>query len=75
MNALVEGLECDAVWPERRLVVELDGRAFHDDPASFERDRARDRRLAVAGWRVIRVTWRQMRDPAALTRDLRALLS
>jgi hypothetical protein len=32
--------------------------------------------LALAGWRVIRVTWRQLHDePEALARDLRALLA
>ena len=67
--------ECDVVWPEARLVVELDGYATHGTRRSFETDRARDRALHVAGWRVIRVTWRQLRDqPDQLANDLRALL-
>jgi hypothetical protein len=69
-------IECDCVWRAQRLVVELDGRAVHDTTAAFERDRARDRRLHAAGWRVVRVTWRQLRDePEVLATDLRALLS
>ncbi len=45
-----------------RLIVELDGRAAHGTRRAFERDRERDRLLLVDGWRVMRVTWRQLRD-------------
>jgi REase_MTES_1575/Transcriptional regulator, AbiEi antitoxin len=68
--------ECDCVWRDQRLIVELDGRAFHGTARAFERDRARDRRLSAAGWRVIRVTWRQLRDePEAVATDVRAALN
>jgi very-short-patch-repair endonuclease len=68
--------EVDVAWPAARLAVELDGRAFHDTASAFESDRARDRALAVAGWRVVRVTWRHLRDdPGAVVDDLRRLLS
>jgi very-short-patch-repair endonuclease len=68
-------IEADCVWHEQRLIVELDGRAFHDTAAAFESDRARDRALAVHGWTVIRVTWRQLkREERQLARDLRAML-
>ncbi|MDX6691756.1 MAG: hypothetical protein QOG15_3213, partial [Solirubrobacteraceae bacterium] len=67
--------ECDFVWPDARLIVELDGYATHGTRAQFERDRARDRAAQVAGWRVIRITWRQLRDEAGqLAADLRRLL-
>ena len=36
------------------MVVELDGRAFHDVVATAEADRARDNALAVAGHLVMR---------------------
>jgi hypothetical protein len=66
----------DCAWPHHRLVVELDSRSIHDTVRAFERDRERDRLLAVAGWRTIRITWRQLHDdPAALARDLSALLA
>lgn len=55
-NVLVEGIEVDAYWPQARLVVELDGFAYHRDRETFERDRARDRRLLLAGHRVMRLT-------------------
>lgn len=69
-------LEVDFAWPSRRLAVELDGHATHATRASFERDRERDRLLHAAGWRVVRITWRQLhRDGVALRRDLATLLA
>jgi very-short-patch-repair endonuclease len=71
INALVEGFEVDAVWRDVRLVVELDGRDTHGTVAAFERDRERDRVLQVAGWRPVRITYRQMRDaPQAVIDDV-----
>jgi hypothetical protein len=68
-------IECDCVWRDRRVIVELDGRATHDTAAAFERDRTRDRKLAARGWRHARITWRQLQDePEALASDLRAIL-
>jgi very-short-patch-repair endonuclease/predicted transcriptional regulator of viral defense system len=67
--------ELDATWPEQRLVVECDGFAAHGTREAFERDRARDRALLVAGWRVVRVTWRQLtQDSETIARDLTAIL-
>jgi REase_MTES_1575/Transcriptional regulator, AbiEi antitoxin len=74
-NVLIEGIEVDCVWRDQRLIVELDSRTHHDTAHAFEADRARDRRLEAAGWRVVRITWRQLHDtPAELEADLRALL-
>ena len=74
-NVRIEGLEVDCAWPAQRLIVELDGRATHDVVDAFEADRARDRRLEAAGWRVIRITWRQLHEtPEELEADLRRLL-
>jgi Transcriptional regulator, AbiEi antitoxin/Protein of unknown function (DUF559) len=67
-------IEADCLWREQRVIVELDGGQSHRTRAAFESDRERDRRLQVAGWRVIRVTWRQLEHPAALFQDLRRLL-
>ena len=76
VNVLVLGHQCDFVWPDHRVMVELDGHAFHRTKAAFERDRARDRALQVAGWYVIRVTWRQLHEePEALAADLRRMLA
>jgi very-short-patch-repair endonuclease len=67
-------LLADCLWRSQGLIVELAGRATHATSAAFEHDRARDRILQAAEWRVIRVTWRQLHEePAALAEDLRTL--
>jgi very-short-patch-repair endonuclease len=40
-----------------RLVVEVDGREWHDTEAQFERDRARDSRLVALGYLVMRFSF------------------
>ena len=67
--------EVDCLWREERVVVELDGYTHHGTRAAFERDRARDRALQAVGWRVVRITWRQLIEtPLALAKELRAIL-
>jgi hypothetical protein len=66
----------DALWPAQRLVVELDSRQAHHTTRAFEQDRARDRNLQVAGWHVLRITWRQLHeDQATIAAQLRALIA
>jgi hypothetical protein len=68
--------ELDATWPEQRLIVECDGFATHGTREAFERDRAKDRALQAAGWRVVRITWRQLTaDADTLAAQLNALLA
>ena len=76
-NVLVEGFVVDALWPEQKLIVELDGYAFHGTTRSaFERDRVRDADLQRAGYRVLRLTWRRLHeDPGPVAATLRALLA
>jgi very-short-patch-repair endonuclease len=50
----------DFHWPASKLIVETDGRGVHDNPYAFEEDRRRDLDLELAGWHVIRLTWRQI---------------
>jgi very-short-patch-repair endonuclease len=74
-NARVAGHEVDFLWPSHRLVVEVDGFAFHGSRAAFERDRVRDADLLAAGYRVVRFTWRQITcEPHAVVARLAALL-
>lgn len=47
----------DFAWPGERLVVEVDGFAFHADRASYRNDRRRNNELVLAGWRVLRFSW------------------
>lgn len=49
--------EVDLCYRDARLVVELDGLRFHRSRLAQQRDRASDRRLQLAGWRVLRFTW------------------
>lgn len=55
-NVHVEGIEVDALWRPERLIVELDGWAFHRGRRAFERDRDRSNRLVAAGYTVLRFT-------------------
>jgi very-short-patch-repair endonuclease len=76
VNATIEGCEVDFAWPEHKLIVELDGFAAHGRRSAFERDRLRDRRLARAGYRTLRLTERMVRyDEDAIVADLEAFLS
>jgi very-short-patch-repair endonuclease len=59
-NAIVAGYEVDLFWRHPRVVVEFDSFEFHGDRRAFESDRLRDAELQAAGFRVIRVTWRQL---------------
>jgi hypothetical protein len=69
-------IEADCLWRSQRLVVELDGYTSHATRAAFERDRARDRALQASGWRVVRLTWRQLaEEPATVAAQLCALLA
>jgi very-short-patch-repair endonuclease len=68
-------LRPDCMWPEERLIAELDGWAVHGTESAFESDRERDRILLAEGWGSTRITWRQLRDePGAIAADLRDLL-
>lgn len=76
VNHIVEGEEVDFLFGAQRLIVETDGRETHLTRAAFERDRARDAKLSVAGYRVVRFTYRQvLRDRSAIAETLRALLA
>jgi very-short-patch-repair endonuclease/predicted transcriptional regulator of viral defense system len=75
VNSPLHGYEVDLLWRDARLVVEIDGYAFHSSRRSFENDRRRDQHLAALGYRVIRVTWRQLTEEreavvATITRAL-----
>ena len=73
-NVRVNGWEVDAFWPRHRLIVEVDGYAYHGNRAAFERDRRKDAALTAAGYRVVRITWRQIADEPHRTVALLARL-
>ena len=57
MNVRVEGFLVDAVWRPAKVVVELDGARYHDQPGVTRRDRRRDATLTIAGYAVVRYGW------------------
>jgi very-short-patch-repair endonuclease len=68
--------EFDALWVERRVIVELDGGAARDTRGAFEDDRERDRILLAERYTTTRLTWRQVTEtPAAVAADLRLILT
>jgi very-short-patch-repair endonuclease len=75
-NARVAGYEVDAFWPAHRLIVEVDGFAYHSSRQAFERDRRKDAALTAAGNRVVRITWRRLTtEPISLSAQFGALLA
>jgi very-short-patch-repair endonuclease len=76
VNARLLGWRVDFLWSQQRLVVETDGWKTHRTRRAFEEDRARDQALAVAGYRVLRFTHRQVSDqPRDVAAKLSALLT
>jgi len=51
----------DFAYPDRGLVIEADSYRWHDGRAAFERDRLRISELVALGWRVLLVTWLQLK--------------
>jgi len=67
LENLPEPVEVDFLFPDRALVVETDGARFHDNPVARARDARRQAMLEAAGYRVVRVTWRQLTERRAET--------
>ena len=76
VNPWLQGLMVDFLWRRERIVVEIDGYAFHASRRRFEDDRLRGARLAAAGYQVIRITWLQMlHEPYAVIARLAQALA
>ncbi|HSD24292.1 MAG TPA: DUF559 domain-containing protein [Solirubrobacterales bacterium] len=75
VNSQVERYEVDFLWREKRLIVEVDGWESHRSRSAFEADRARDARLKVIGYDVLRFTWLRIDgDRAAVASTIRDVL-
>jgi very-short-patch-repair endonuclease len=62
------------VFRELRLVIEVDGRAWHSAGDRFQRDRERQNRLVASGWTVLRFTWEdQMVRPQHVVSTIRQM--
>jgi very-short-patch-repair endonuclease len=76
VNERIGPYTVDALWPQQRLVAELDSRQAHQTTRAFDEDRARDRHLLTKGYRVVRVTHRQLHhESATIAAQLRQLLT
>jgi len=60
VNARLHGYEVDLLWRAHRLVVELDSREHHGTDTALDRDTRKAGNLMAHGWRVGRLTWRQV---------------
>jgi Protein of unknown function (DUF559) len=66
----------DGLYVDDRLVIELDSRSAHETTRAFEEDRRRDRYLLTAGYRVMRITYRQLHEEdATIAAQLRSLIT
>jgi very-short-patch-repair endonuclease len=79
LNAWIEAggnrYQVDCLWSPSQII-ELDGWQGHGTRSAFRDDRARDRRLRVAGYAVTRLAWSQLDDePEEIAADLRSLLA
>lgn len=65
MSTYVAGHEADALWPEHKIIIELDSWDFHQDRDAFESDRDRDADTLAAGYLTVRITWERIEQRSA----------
>jgi very-short-patch-repair endonuclease len=66
----------DVVFAEEKVVLEIDGWAYHRDLRAFLTDGPRQSALAAAGWVVVRTHWHElMTDPDGFLSRLRRTLA
>jgi very-short-patch-repair endonuclease len=75
VNVEIEGRRRDFVWRNERLVVEVDGHAYHSSRRAMRRDRGRDRALTAAAWRPARFTYEDVAfTPTTTAAELKSML-
>jgi very-short-patch-repair endonuclease len=66
----------DFIWPDHRLIVEIDSYQFHAGPEAFQNDREKDLFYRAAGFDVLRFTRNQVvYEPAMVLVTLAAALA
>jgi Protein of unknown function (DUF559) len=76
VNVRLYGVLVDAYWPDRGVVVELDGNNNHSSAAQLRRDRANELVLRGHGLVVLRYDWDLVHaEPKAVYDDLMATLA
>lgn len=69
VNVRVHGILVDAWWPDRGVVVELDGGDNHSSRAQIRRDRANELTLRAHGLVVLRYDWDLVHGQPRMVRD------
>ena len=76
VNTWPWGMEVDFRFPGHDLIVEADSWTHHRSRAAFENDHARDAHHARAGFRTLRVTYRQLvNEPREVAASIAAILA
>jgi very-short-patch-repair endonuclease len=66
----------DFAYPAKRIVIEADSRRWHALYEAFEVDRRRDIAAQLAGWIVLRITWKMItEDPGFVINSVREALA
>lgn len=76
LNVRVAGHKADCVYFDARVVIELDGRAYHRRASQMRADRQRDRHYQVAGYAVMPLVWDDLHpdSSAATAAEIRQML-
>jgi very-short-patch-repair endonuclease len=64
----------DFAWPEQRVGIECDSYEWHSGRAAWRRDTVRLNNVIGAGWKVLRATDEDARDPDSLLERLKGLI-
>jgi very-short-patch-repair endonuclease len=68
--------KADFLWRTEKLIARPMAAASTQRGRAFEHDRLRDQRLTLAGYTVVRFTWRQVAgQPGSVAEALRGLLA
>ena len=66
----------DFAYPDHRVLIELDGFAYHGDEGTFQSDRTKQNRTQLLGWSILRYTWRDVLDrPGIVAAEIRSVLA
>jgi very-short-patch-repair endonuclease len=66
----------DAAYINEKLILEADGRSWHDRQRAFRKDRLRDNEAARVGWQTLRFPWEEVvGDPEEVAATVADVLS
>ncbi|CAA0116168.1 Uncharacterised protein [Mycolicibacterium vanbaalenii] len=74
-NRRVGRYKADVLFVKAKVVIEVDGWAFHVDQESFQTDRRRQNDIALLGFQVLRFTWLDLAEyPERVLATIRAAI-